>query len=50
MRPIICHRNLRDVTNSGSEADLYGLVSTILDDADPLDSDLCQELVFFRRF
>ncbi len=33
----ILHRNLVDANNCGSEADLYGLVSDILEEPDSVD-------------
>jgi len=33
----VLHRNLVDASNCGSEADLYGLVSDILEEPDSLD-------------
>lgn len=43
-------RNLKDGVDCGSETDLYGLVSTILEDVDPMDSYFSQELVYFMNF
>lgn len=40
-------RNLKDTIDCGSEADLYGLVSNILEEVDPMDSYFSQELVYF---
>lgn len=49
----VLDRNLKDGIDCGSEADLYGLVSTILEEVDPMDSYFSQELVYmsmsFRR-
>ncbi|XP_017315478.1 meiosis-specific coiled-coil domain-containing protein MEIOC isoform X2 [Ictalurus punctatus] len=38
------NRNLKDGIDCGSEADLYGLVSTILEEVDPMDSYFSQEI------
>ncbi|KAM9457439.1 meiosis-specific coiled-coil domain-containing protein MEIOC [Clarias gariepinus] len=38
------NRNVKDGIDCGSEADLYGLVSTILEEVDPMDSYFCQEM------
>lgn len=38
-------RDLKDSIDCGSEADLYGLVSTILEEVDPMDSYFSEELV-----
>ncbi|KAK3552766.1 hypothetical protein QTP86_022343, partial [Hemibagrus guttatus] len=37
------NRNLKDTIDCGSEADLYGLVSTILEEVDPMDSYFSQD-------
>ncbi|KAK2829657.1 hypothetical protein Q7C36_017647 [Tachysurus vachellii] len=39
------NRNLKDGVDCGSEADLYGLVSTILEEADPTDSYFSQDRI-----
>ncbi|KAI4888061.1 hypothetical protein NFI96_019625, partial [Prochilodus magdalenae] len=41
-------RNLIDGTDCGSETDLYGLVSTILEETEPMDSYFSQELVILE--
>ncbi|KAF5899704.1 meiosis-specific coiled-coil domain-containing protein MEIOC isoform X2, partial [Clarias magur] len=38
------NRNVKDGIDCGSEADLYGLVSNILEEVDPMDSYFCQEM------
>ncbi|KAB5553681.1 hypothetical protein PHYPO_G00041420 [Pangasianodon hypophthalmus] len=39
------NRNLKDGIDCGSEADLYGLVSTILEEVDPMDSYFSQDRI-----